>query len=292
MNAIFDTGLFPSTPALTGYWQAIYLEPIVLSGERITIACAAYTLNEAEVSQSISEQLLSCLYGKKAPQIQNMIKWIVESAKAELKKNGCLSEWKPPLAGVVAGKKIKAHDDSLNGLLNQAFRMTASLSQIAMDTEAEDEDTTPNKPDQQWSTQIGERIRTINPLLLQHFSKTISLKNNSKVKCGFMDGHCAINFGLIVPSRLSLTVNATKAKVFDLQLLKNFHGLAPIDNYAVVLGVPRSDDPYLTNNIKNRIMEQVAAIRDQAGKDGIKINPVYSAQEAAEKVVEITAYAA
>lgn len=288
MNAIFDTSLFPSAPALTGYWQAIYLEPIVLSGERITIACAAYTLNEAEVSQSISEQLLSCLYGKKAPQIQNMIKWIVESAKAELEKNGCLSEWKPPLAGVIAGKKIKAHDDSLNGLLNQAFRMTASLSQIAMDAEADDDETTPSKPDQQWPTRIIESIRSTNPLLLKHFNQTVSLENNSKVKYGFMNRGCAINFGLIVPSRLSPTIQTAKAKIFDLQLLKSFHGIIPVNNYSIILGIPRSDDPYVTVSTQSRMMEQIQTIKDQANKDGIQLTAVYSAQEAAEKVVEIT----
>lgn len=287
MNAIFDTGLFPSAPALTGYWQAIYLEPIVLSGERITIACAAYTLNEAEVSQCISEQLLNCLYGKKAPQIQNMIKWVVESAKAELNKNGCLSEWVPPFAGVITGKKIKAHDDSLNGLLNQAFRMTASLSQIAMDAEAEDDEAVPSKQDQQWPNSIMDNIRLTNPLLVKHFKQTVPLTNNSKVKYGFMNGSCAINFGLIVPTRLSSTIQIAKAKIFDLQLLKNFYGLMPVTNCSIILGIPRSDDPYVTTNMQSRIMEQIKNIKDQADKDGIKLASVHSAQEAAEQVIKI-----
>lgn len=288
MNAILEAGLFPSIPALTGFWQPIYLEPIVLSGERITIACAAYAGSEADVSQCLSEQLLDCLYGKKAPEIQNMITWVIESAKSELRKANNLSAWIPPFAGVIAGDKVKAHDDSINGLLHQAFRMTASLSQMAMDVEAEEEEVPLNKPEQQWPTRIIENMRLINPKLLQHFHQTVELKNKSKVKYGFIDGYCAINFGLLDPSRLSSTVQNTKAKIFDLQLLKNLQNLIPFSTYAIVLSVPRTDDPYVTPKVQKRIAEQITNIQDQAKQIDINLKLVHSAQEAAEKIIEIT----
>ena len=99
MNALEH--LFPKAPSYKGFWHAIYLEPIVGSGERVTIAVAAIGEDKSfKVIQAIRTELLDCLYGMQAKNIQNMINWLIESANKFITESGFLNGWSPPFEGV------------------------------------------------------------------------------------------------------------------------------------------------------------------------------------------------
>ena len=56
---------YMTAPLYQGAWQAIYMEPIVGSGEKITIAIMALGIDkkDTKVIQAIRPELIDCLYG-------------------------------------------------------------------------------------------------------------------------------------------------------------------------------------------------------------------------------------
>ena len=71
---------FPQIPNFKGEWRAIQLEPIIGSGERITVAISVLGQNgEHKAIQAIRPELLECLYGNKSKEMMKLIQLIIES---------------------------------------------------------------------------------------------------------------------------------------------------------------------------------------------------------------------
>lgn len=138
--------LFPVIPSYSGHWRTIYLEPIIGSGERIAIVVFAIGSDRRlKVAQSIRVELLDCLYGLQAGNIQSMIDWIILSLHDAYKSKGNLDNWIPPFGGVTCGAFIEAADHDIDGILKQAVRFTASLSNIALDADRTEEEEEPKR---------------------------------------------------------------------------------------------------------------------------------------------------
>ena len=116
---------FPPMPPCRGVWLPIYIEPIMGSGERITIIIAAVAKVEGKAIRAISTDTAMRLYGHKA--LSDQIELILVSVQEFLKKNQNIEAWKPPLSGVFIGRLRDAASNDIDGIINQGLTMSASL---------------------------------------------------------------------------------------------------------------------------------------------------------------------
>ncbi len=130
MNAIPEELLsqFPPLPEHEATWQAIYMEPVMCSGERITVAVVAFDRDGCEVLRVLTQSRLSALFGPQADAMSNMIDLVVDAASRQ-GVAGSLEGFQAPLSGVSLGKPREALGDDLADILQQA----ASLSSCFYD---------------------------------------------------------------------------------------------------------------------------------------------------------------
>jgi hypothetical protein len=289
MNTLEE--LFPPEPTFSGIWQTLYLEPIVGSGERISVAVVAIgSNNEYRIIQAIRSELLECLYGAQSQNMQSMIDWLIESASNELKSHRNLSEWVAPFDGVKIGSLHPAADENIEGILKQAIRFTASLSTLALDAEREEDEFQPKRYSEQWAASIFDEIKTINPQLSNFFKKRLKIsESNILTSFGFMNDKYVSNFGLLVPTRLSTSLSNVKAKLFDLETLQKSQALIKPQKYEIVIGTPSLSDPTLTDKSARKLRETIDMVTEVAASENIELFRAENAREAAIHINEVAA---
>ena len=277
--------LFPEPPETTGYWRSVYLEPIVGSGEKMAIAAIAVSENSFKVIQSVRSELLDCLYGNQAENIGSMITWVINSLKKELKNSGNLHNWQSPIGGVHISDETLARGSNIDDILRQAIRFSASLSSLSLDAERSDDDEQPKRYAEHWSRSISTAMKEVNPQLLSSFGKRVQLgETNVLTSFGFIHGEYTANFGLLVPSRLSASLNNVKAKLLDLETFKKSSlGVKP-SSFEVIIGSPSLQDPTLTDKSIKKIRDNFTVIEEIAHAEGISVYRAESAEEAASYI--------
>lgn len=289
MNTLEE--LFPEEPSYSGVWQTLYLEPIVGSGERISVAVIAIGTNKQyKITQAIRSELLECLYGSQSQKMQGMIDWLIESVSNELKKNMSLATWNAPFDGVMLGDTHSAADENIDGILKQAIRFTASLSTIALDAERDEEDFQPKRYSEQWIASISDEMRIINPHLSSYFKKRMKVSDSNVLTTyGFLNEKYVSNFGLLVPTRLSTSLSNVKAKLFDLEALKKSHSLIKPQKYEIIIGTPSFTDPTLTDNSLSKLRETIDMLSEVAASENIELFRAENSREAAKHISEVAA---
>ncbi|ELY4520496.1 hypothetical protein SMZ75_003291 [Cronobacter muytjensii] len=287
-----DLSFFPDKPTYDGKWWTISFEPIIGSGEKISaIIVAKGSDGNFEVIQSIRDEVLDAIYGTKSDAIKGMITWVRNSLTSHLKSNACLDDWNSPILGFDISKNSNALDDSLLGILRQAVRLTASLGTLALEAERTDEDDRSNqKQSEQWATRISDETRIINPKLTNYFGTRVQLSSAQlHTKFGFYNDVYASNFGLMVPSRLSASINSIKAKVYDLESLSRSNMVLKPETLDIIVGIPSFDDPTIPPKTVISMRSYVNEMTELASKEGINFISVHTAREAAERISLIAA---
>lgn len=284
---VFDLSIFPGKPKYHGKWWAVSFEPIVGSGERINaIVVAKGEDGRYDVIQSIRDDVLDTLYGMKSDAIKEMISWVQQSLITHIANNLDVELWTAPVSGFKIIKSAKALDDNLSGIFRQAIRLSASLGTLSLEAERSEEDEQAGqKQTEQWATRIFDESRLLNPTLNDFFGTRVRLSGvNVHTKFGFYNDVYASNFGLMVPSRLSASINTIKAKVYDLESLKKSNMVLKPDTVDIIVGIPSFDDPTIPSKIVDKMRSHQDEMTELASKEGINFIPVHSAKQAAERI--------
>lgn len=283
---------FPNSPKFKGEWRAIQLEPIVGSGERITVAISALGQNgEHKAIQAIRPELLECLYGKQAKNMSNMISFILQSITAQCNN---LNEWIAPFEGVVMSSAQKTISEDLNGILRQAIQLSASLSSLALAVE-HNEETQPNqvkKENVRWTNTIRELVINRKPDLSTYFDAQykVSEKSPIKSKLGFASPNYAANLGVLQPTRLSPSMQALKSKILDIEIFKHEDSLFQDNKMKkeIIVGIPNFEtDITLSNRNINNIRDYTELLKEISRQHNLSFYPVNSHQQAASRIIEM-----
>ncbi|MFP2422199.1 hypothetical protein ACLEXA_11755 [Pseudescherichia vulneris] len=283
----FDLSIFPSKPVYHGKWWAISFEPIVGSGERINaIVVAKGDDGRHDVIQSIRDDVLDALYGIKSDGIKDMLSWVRQSIISHITDNNDVDSWASPISGFKVSKSAQALDDNLSGIFRQAIRLSASLGTLSLEAERDEEDEqVGQKQTEQWATRIFDESKILNPALNGYFGSRVRLSGvNVHTKFGFYNDIYASNFGLIVPSRLSASINTIKAKVYDLESLKKSSMVLKPETVDIIVGIPSFDDPTIPQKTVEKMRSHQDEMTELASKEGINFIPVHSAKQAAERI--------
>src|SRR5690606_29210847 len=171
---------------------------------------------------------------------------------------------------VVLGGVHSAADEDIEAVLRQAIRFSASLSSLALDAERDNNDEQPRRYAEHWARSILEEIRSIEPSLASCFRKQVRVSEaNVMTSYGFLSERYVSNFGLMVPMRLSASLNSIKAKLFDLEALKKSNLLVRPETYEVIIGTPSFNDPTLSDKVVERLRQHIGMVEELAQSEGI-----------------------
>lgn len=285
--------IFPDFPSYEANWIPIYFEPILLSGERITIAIVVIDINGGfKIFPTLREDVLDSLYGIKSKNLSNIINQCEVSIREHLEKNKPLALWCPPFKGIFQGKNTPAADDSIFKIAQQAIQRCSSLSCLSMAAERDYEEETKHsqKIIQRWQESVIKSVLNKQPNFNKYFKVKIEIDHSkTKTQFGFLSDKSAINFGVLSGFGHSSSLNTIKARILDLEHLMNSNSLILPDNYSIIIKTPKKDDVSITENIREKLSDTIYTIKDIGKKSNISIYTAENSEIAANQIINIAA---
>jgi hypothetical protein len=281
----------PPLPSLSGKWVSVYLEPMLGSGERLTIIVAAVASNgDILVKPAIRKEVVEAMYGFRASSFNNMVELITNSLKSHLELIGEFPGWHPPISGISVGMPRDAASSTTTGILRQAVSLSSSLSSL-LDTNLDEEGKVKKTREKdRWSTQLIDAVLREDARRECFFNRQFSFSDGHRpAKIFYLSDNAAINTGKLLPSNLNEFVKDGKAKISDLSMIKKHDNLFRHNNHQMIVFRPTDDDPaYSDKNIMS-IQSAYLALEDLANTYDVAITPVHSVEHAARIILKTAA---
>jgi len=277
----FNSLHFPALPAHQYLTAPIYIEPMIGSGERLTIAGAVSNKKETLIEKLILPDLAEAMYGKQGKNILGLADLIIQDLQEHL-KTGNLPDWQPCFEGAYLGTVSNARADNPRHALSQIARLHSSLCKLsALKALDEDEPEEPIMKDNTlsaWVKQVQQLAATRSPDWRPCFNIKENLAQGDLVTLHFAYDTFAANIGLITPVQLSSRINDAKIKLWNLDHLPKTYR-----EKRLILGIPREDAPEMADDrVKNKVLGKIEALQEEAQRCSIDVKTAHTAQAAAQ----------
>lgn len=282
----------PPMPETTGAWIAVYLEPMLGSGERLAIIVAAITsAGDVLVKPAIRKEVIEAMYGFKASSFTNMVDLISRSLKTHLELTKAFSGWTPPITGVTIGTVRQAASSNVTGILRQAVSFSSSLSALIQDEKELRVDRAKRRRDKdRWSTQLMDAVVREDIRRESFFNRSFSCSDGHRpAKIFYLSDCAAINTGKLLPVNLPELVKDGKAKISDLSMVKKHSDLFSLSTHKLIVYRPEDNDPAYTDKNIESIKSAFLALQDLAETYGVGITSVHSVAHAADIILKTAA---
>lgn len=287
----------PRRDKVRGSWVPLYIEPVVGSGERITIGVAVANGGSFLVVPVPALERLSCLYGSENEALMFAAKSALDSMEGLLAKSGPegLDSWSSPFDGIFKGSLRNGAGNSLGEIARSALMLCSSLVEKLAETEELDESRVAIS-ESRLEKLIKERVVATRPGLEQAFGRTFQAHPRARAaKVGFVGQHIAANFSLLAPPYVSRQVKDAKAKLWDLAQVqeylhaREFNLSSNLNRFELLVHRVRDDDPQYSDRQILQVQEAVYELEVEADKKAIRCRPLRSADEIAGIIVEAEA---
>lgn len=271
---------FPALPAQSYQGAPIYFEPMMGSGELLTVLVALVGGSGSRVVQAIRPTAIRAMYGAKAQNFSNLVSLIQESLSDHLEKWRSFEGWRAPLSGARLGEVRSLLADDPAGALRQLILLHASLSAVDEPDEDESENGNDNDPvSRHWWKEVKSAVSAKSPLLASSFGVRLSGRvAGYRFKLGFLDRGVAAHFGLARPDKLGADGRDLKAKLWELQSVK---GLLEVREASLVLCAPTPSPLFGPKQLASA-QTLVREIQAEAAERELVLYSVSTTDEAAE----------
>ncbi|MBF8692388.1 hypothetical protein [Pseudomonas fulva] len=291
INLDLLTNRLPPNPSYHGSWTSIYLEPMMGSGERLTVAVAAIgESHEVRVHPALRPHVLESMFGSKSAGLAKLIDVIAASLLSHVENTGGFSGWKPPVSGVTMGLIRSTRSSDITGLLRQAVAMTASLAALDLaDPEEKDAEIIVSPSDDRWPKQFQTEVVRRDERLERFFGQKFVISEPSKpLNFFFLSERVALNTGRLIPGRgLSAYLEHNKARMLDLRIAKEKQHLLARNHFELVVFRPSFDDPTYSLKQIDSLKRSIATLEEACDENRILVTQVQSAAEAAERLLRV-----
>jgi len=298
MDASLNERQFPKLPGFTVRWAPVYLEPVMGSGERVTVAVAAVPANgKPAVLPVLDAERAQCLLGSGATAFQSIVCLCADDLRLYLASGGGLEGWVAPVEGAAIGTPRDLRATDMTAALRLAAQKSAFLGSLASFTgEEEEEEGASNVAPDKWTQQIEGALRARRPDLLARMRGHFCVTDKARqTRIDFLGVRYAANFARLVPSSLSFGgyIKSAKVKLWDLDALQTASAL-PIMNvsqghqraaYELLLWRPKSDDPAYSERDIRRLEEAVLEIEYEGDRKGLRVI-AFTGEEQAGKAAD------
>lgn len=281
--------LFPATPSVSAEWAPVYFEPLLGSGERIAVAVICRD-NEGHGAARVAvrHSVLKCMYSDQAAYVLGLIELLVESFDDHLLSGGVLGDWVPPSTNCYLGPIRVAFGESLDSILAQGVRLSASLaSGVEIESVTQEESGDSALQVERFIQQVKATVRQRVQDFESRFNQTVTVRQGAEpTSIGYLGERLAANFDVLVPG-VSLTRKRTraKAKLLDLQALKDQVDLVGGRNsYELLLWVPPVDSPLYSESALRRSDSVFLELQEIGDKHALRVEKMFTPEQAAQRI--------
>lgn len=281
---------FPKVPELQATWVPVYLEPIMHSGERITIGIAALTDNgDARVVPVIGRRQLQCLFGKSgAEAFINLGAIALEALSKHIEKTHSITKWKPPFSGILIGKPRSMNSENLDDVITMAMRLSASLSSLPEKRSLTMEIQVAESPteDDSWANQIRQAVERSAPHLLNNFGHRYNLIEGGRPPLfDYFGRKYVANFGKLIPRRISEGLKNARVQLWKLDIVREDSRMFQMSKYELLMWKPPVGMPLYTESELKAVHETILELEGEARTRGLSTRSVTTADEASAHII-------
>lgn len=280
IDGIADAPLHP--------WRPLFWEPVSGTGERLLVGVVHGYDGHCGTVRMLRDETLDCLFGKRSQGARNLIEHGLALFRAAADADTSLQVLSSALMGIYPGELRATAARSLHELLRTAALMHSSLANLDKLDELEEVDAPlPEEVNRRFSTEVKEIALSMRPDLLNYFGTSTELvESGQRVKFGFCSPHVVAHFSVLYPVRPSASLRDARARLFELQQARK---LANIQLGALIGAVARDDDATLSDRQRGQLREARREIASEATAAGLTYYPVTTAQQGAERIIELAA---
>lgn len=288
-----------------GQWVALYLEPLVGSGERVCVGVLATDGQGVEAVQVPQLTRLAALYGSAAESLDWAADLALKETRHRVQQHGIASiaEAKPDIDGISFGGIRQGAGKSLEDLARTALMQVSAFA--AIEAEAAADTIAWAEGGQLFASNaygeeeggIARLVRTVRsnvasvrPELRPYFGRSFMPKQTARpLVFGFVGRRLAANFSVLTArslNGLANQVDRAKARVLDLETLRGgkFTDQLALPRrrlqYELFVLVPRKSDTGRDQ------LEAQQSLEAQADDVKVQWRPFYSAKDMARQVME------
>ena len=270
---------FPGLPDFGFSWRSLQVEPVRLSGERITLAAILKTDQGALlVSRFVDWRKLKSLYGEKyGGELEKALSICLARAEEHYRTRPIFSEWFPPIEGFhLGGPKHSLAKDMTEAIL-VAGRHCSSISlAFQLDETA--------AASERWTRSIfmdvDEKCSWVTPC----FDIKVDLKAaDMQIRIGLLTERYAAQFEAVDSSEaIPKALLRAQEKLRQLDLLREANLLFKPELCELLLGIPKPENGLVHGKIKKFVEE----IEYEASKKNLGVFATSSSTDAARHVIE------
>lgn len=252
----------PSLPPLQAQFQAIQLETIAGSNERFTVLVVAKTNTEYRIIQTISAEILNCMFKENGDNMQGFIEITQDSLELHLANNQPLEAWQPPISGVFKSDICNTRSHDINGVLFQAITSSASLYQGDLIQKPIDEilgveQISNDTINQRLKTNVRQLILKSKPEFKDRFDKKITLIKGSFVNIDYAGIKFNASISDFNVNHKKTAIDRAKSKLFDLDVLRSNQANSTTpeqQQFELLVGFDKEDNQQ--SDLLNQLTEQ------------------------------------
>lgn len=267
-------------------WVPVFWEPVAGTGERLMVGVIVHFGGITSAHRIIRDDVIESLYGKASGKPLAVIDFGLNDLKAIAEHRGLDALESENSLGLTCLRPRCTDPHSVEDALRTAATMFSSLANIDLVDETEDSDA-PSQEEQvrHWTIDVRERVIANRPDFAGAFNRQVRFyPDGEPVRFGFINERAVIHFGVLRPIQQSSSLRDARARLWELARAQE---AANRPQAALLLAVPRLNDPVVGERQRTAAMRNQREIEREADAVNIRLRPVSSADEGARIVVEL-----
>lgn len=280
---------FPSRRGeIQGKWAPLMFEPVLGSGERLTVAVVAALNGKVHVKYAPALERFECLYGAGSADVLIAVHIAIEDLKSRADSRGAeiLADTDLAVHNAYLGAQRDGNGASVEEILDGALRLCSSFANWSPPgstlflEEGVDESLGKLELPGPHSSRESQLVKLVSgyvvdkaPGFERSFSRRFRTSKSGRAsKIDFAGQTLVANLRPIYPGRqLASCVDRGKAGLLDLEIYRGSSGLLQATDHALFLHVPtRNSRPDMTRIQKQHVDEAVEELTAIASKQDLK----------------------
>jgi hypothetical protein len=229
------------------------------------------------------------MFGDQADKVSGLADFVVESFMDHVESGASLDSWLPPTTACFLGEVRSGFGVSLDDILRQGLRLVAGMAgslTLTVGEVNEGADDTGGVVDR-FSQQVRAHVRARTDTLDDRFGKTVEARPGAALtRIGYLGIRIAANFSALMPTNLAQRRQQAKAKLVDLQTLRDqVDALMPRNFYELMLWLPPADTPMFQSKALERGIAAFNELQEFGDKHNLRVVATNSPNQAAERLI-------
>ena len=276
----------PSYPELPGYgfsWRSIQIEPVPLSGERITMGAIVKGYDqELLAAKLVSKSHLKKIYGREFGNgIAEALSLCINHAEKYYSANPLSNKWSPPLDRFYVGELHSSVAENIEEGLSRAARQSSSFS-VSFEAEKTGLGTSPAvSAPKSWQKAIRQVVTDEREEFLNYFEKSVPVRDSGvPLTFSFLSSNYAAQFDAIIETnQIQKVLVRAQSKLWQLDRLRDESALFHPKFCELLLQIPDTEET-------SEVSEFVEELDYEASRRELGLYPTTSPVDAARHLIE------